>query len=82
MKTEEAAKLAGCKNKLALLLGISRQAVNSWGEDVPDGRLWQLKCIRPDWFEKPKVKACHKSTKKALPKASKTLSETDSKAST
>jgi hypothetical protein len=29
---------------------ITSSAVSQWGEDMPEGRLWQLKVIRPEWF--------------------------------
>ena len=36
MKTEEAVKRYGSKYRIAQLLGITRQAVGQWGEDVPE----------------------------------------------
>ena len=55
-KTEAIAK-AGNANKLAALLGISRQAVSKWPEKVPPLRVYQLREIKPRWFRKAKVPA-------------------------
>lgn len=50
MDKEQAIKLAGNANKLAAILGITRQAISQWGGVVPDARVWQLKVLRPEWF--------------------------------
>lgn len=50
MTLEHAIKLAGSKNKLAQLLGITRMAVSQW-KTIPEKRIWQLKVLRPEWFE-------------------------------
>ena len=50
MTKEKAISLAGSPAKLAKLLGISRQAVNNWFE-IPQGRIWQLKVLKPEWFD-------------------------------
>jgi DNA-binding transcriptional regulator YdaS (Cro superfamily) len=50
MNKERAIFLAGSASKLARLLGVSRQAVNNWVE-LPKGRVWQLRVLRPDWFD-------------------------------
>jgi len=42
IKTKDAIKFYGNKNRLARAFGISRQAVEKWGEYVPEGRHWQL----------------------------------------
>jgi predicted transcriptional regulator len=42
-------KLAGSQSELARILGITRAAVNQW-KQIPEGRLWQLRAIRPQWF--------------------------------
>ena len=52
MKTQTAIELAGSTTALAKLLGITQSAVSQWGEDVPQGRLWQLRVLRPKWFSK------------------------------
>mgnify|MGYP003345865901 CR=1 FL=1 len=43
-------QLAGSQRKLADLLGISQAAVAQW-KKVPKARLWQLKLLRPGWFD-------------------------------
>jgi len=50
MDKQKAIKLAGSASKLARLLGISRQSVNSWVV-IPKGRVWQLRVMRPEWFD-------------------------------
>jgi predicted transcriptional regulator len=42
-------ELAGSQNELAKLLGISQAAVSQW-KVVPQGRVFQLMVLRPDWF--------------------------------
>lgn len=53
MNTEQAIKLAGSPTALAKLLGITSAAVSQWGDDLPAARVWQLKCLKPEWFEQP-----------------------------
>lgn len=55
MKTQQAIDLAGNAASLAKLLGITPSAITQWGEDVPKGRIWQLKVLRPAWFRKAKT---------------------------
>lgn len=50
MKTKKAIELAGNASTLSSLLEITRGAISQWGEDVPEGRIWQLRSIRPEWF--------------------------------
>ena len=50
MEKETAIRLAGNASKLARLLGVSRQSVFAW-KTMPEGRVWQLKVLRPDWFD-------------------------------
>jgi len=50
MTKEQAIKKAGSAKKLAQLLGISKSAVRQW-VDVPQARMWQLKVLRPEWFD-------------------------------
>jgi len=50
MTKERAILLAGTPAKLAKLLGVTRQAVNNWDE-IPKGRLWQLRVLKPEWFD-------------------------------
>lgn len=42
--------LAGSQEALAALLGISSAAISQWGEFPPEGRGWQLRALRPEWF--------------------------------
>jgi predicted transcriptional regulator len=49
MTKEQATKLAGSQSELARILGISRAAVSQWRQ-MPEGRVWQLKVLRPEWF--------------------------------
>jgi predicted transcriptional regulator len=49
MTKEQLIKLAGSQTELAKLLGISQPAVSAWKE-VPQARIWQLKLLRPEWF--------------------------------
>ena len=51
MKTQHAIDKAGSPSSLAKILGITVSAVSQWGPDVPKGRMWQLKVLRPEWFE-------------------------------
>lgn len=52
MKTQQAIDLAGSTKGVAVLLGITSGAVSQWGESVPDNRVWQLRVLRPNWFER------------------------------
>jgi hypothetical protein len=55
MKKSDAIKLAGSPTKLARLLGVAKQSVNSWKEDaIPELRVYQLKELHPEWFGLPK----------------------------
>jgi len=45
-----AIELAGSVTALARLLGVSKSAVSQW-RAIPQGRVWQLKCLRPEWFD-------------------------------
>lgn len=56
MKTEDAIKLAGSATALAELLGITGGAISQWGDEVPEARVWQLRVVKPKWFDKPKRK--------------------------
>jgi len=50
MTKEHFIKMAGSQAKLARLLGVSRAAVCKWG-NVPQGRIFQLMVLRPEWFD-------------------------------
>ena len=41
-----------CGGALGRLLGITRQAVFMWGENVPQEHAYRLRDIRPEWFQK------------------------------
>lgn len=51
MKTKRAIELAGNASRLAELLDITPGAISQWGEDVPKGRVWQLRALKPEWFQ-------------------------------
>ncbi len=58
MKTQDAINWAGSASALAEVFGITPSAVSQWGEELPDGRTWQLRVTRPSWFTadgKPKA---------------------------
>lgn len=65
MKTAKAIELAGSPKELSELLGITPSAISQWGDDVPQAREWQLRYLRPAWFEV--AQAGKKSSKKAHP---------------
>ncbi|VTU34245.1 Cro/CI family transcriptional regulator [Variovorax sp. RA8] len=50
MKTKIAIANAGSAAALAKMLSITPGAISQWGEDMPDGRVWQLRVLRPEWF--------------------------------
>lgn len=54
MKTAEAIKLAGTPKALADLLQITPSAVSQWGDEIPKAREWQLRALKPQWFEEPR----------------------------
>ena len=56
MKKQEAIKLAGSAIKLAKVLGITKGAVSHWGEDIPRGREYELRYLKPEWFAAEKKK--------------------------
>jgi hypothetical protein len=50
MTKAQAIEKAGTAMALAKLLGIKRQAISQWGDELPIQRYWQLKVLRPQWF--------------------------------
>jgi len=52
MDKAQAIEKAGSAMALAKLLGITRQAISQWGDQVPQARLRQLKALKPQWFRK------------------------------
>ena len=51
MNKDDLIKLAGSQTALAKLLGISQAAVSRWSQ-VPQQRIWQLKLLKPEWFDR------------------------------
>jgi len=52
MTIEDAIKRAGSPSELARLLGVSRGAVYLWQtRKFPKMRVYQLRVMRPEWFE-------------------------------
>jgi DNA-binding transcriptional regulator YdaS (Cro superfamily) len=49
MDKEKAIRLAGSQSELARLLKIERSAVSHW-KKIPQGRIYQLMVLRPEWF--------------------------------
>jgi DNA-binding transcriptional regulator YdaS (Cro superfamily) len=56
MKTITAVRYFGSKAALARVLGISRQAVTDWGEDVPELRAFQLAEMSGGELKAPRVR--------------------------
>ena len=50
MRTKTAIANAGSAVALAKILNITPGAISQWGEDMPEGRVWQLRVLRPEWF--------------------------------
>jgi len=61
MKTQDAIEKAGNAKALADLLEITPSAVSQWGDDLPAPRVWQLKVLRPEWFESKQDAATHEA---------------------
>jgi len=55
MDTLKAIKLAGGVRPLALLLGVTTQAVYAWGDRMPPLQVYRLKDLKPKWFRKEKL---------------------------
>jgi hypothetical protein len=51
MKKDKVIKKAGSQVALAKILGISQAAVAQWGETIPKAREWQLRYLKPEWFD-------------------------------
>ena len=51
METKKVIELAGSSAELARLLEITPGAISQWGKEIPAQRVWQLKVIKPQWFE-------------------------------
>lgn len=61
MTREDAITHFGTVKALASALGITHQAVYDWGEEIPEGRQWQIQAITKGKLKvaskKPKDKA-------------------------
>lgn len=53
MKKADAITLAGSAVNLAKTLGISREAVRLWGEEIPEERYYQLRGLLAEKKWKP-----------------------------
>jgi hypothetical protein len=62
MKTAQAIELAGGRKALADLLGVTLSAISQWDDDVPQSRVWQLRVLKPEWFDNRKP-CCQKREK-------------------
>lgn len=51
LDTMKVIKLAGSRKALAGLLGIGRSAISQWRGTVPEQRAWQLRAMKPEWFD-------------------------------
>ena len=58
MTKADAIQKAGSIANLARILGITTNAISNWSDEknIPPGREWQLKAIRPEWFAEQKTK--------------------------
>ncbi len=48
MTKQEAIELFGSASALADALGITDQAVSKWGDEVPELRVFQIRCVLKD----------------------------------
>ena len=55
MKTRDAIKHFGTQAELARALGIQRQSIKSWGEDVPLARQYQIEKLTEGQLQAPPV---------------------------
>lgn len=55
MTKDQAIAKAGNASRLAEILGVSKQAVSMWGQQMPLLRVYQLKERKPGWFRKRKA---------------------------
>jgi len=51
METKKAIEKAGSTTNLARILEITPAAICQWGEVIPEQRIWQLRVLRPEWFD-------------------------------
>ena len=45
MKTQDAIKYYGSQSALARAVGVTRAAVNAWGDEMPIGRQFQIEVL-------------------------------------
>lgn len=45
MKKKTVIEYYGTGTAVAKALGITRQAVSDWGEDVPESSAWKIQCL-------------------------------------
>ncbi len=57
MTKDQAIAKAGSPSKLAAILGVTKQAVSMWGQNLPPLRVYQLRERKPHWFRKPRKAA-------------------------
>jgi hypothetical protein len=51
MKKQDAIRWAGgSPSQLAAIFEITPSAVSQWGKALPQARVWQLRVLRPLWF--------------------------------
>jgi transcriptional repressor of cell division inhibition gene dicB len=50
MTKDQAVAKAGSATKLAAILGVTKQAVSMWGDELPPLRVYQLREKKPHWF--------------------------------
>jgi DNA-binding transcriptional regulator YdaS (Cro superfamily) len=51
MNKIDAIQKAGGAKQLAQLLGITQPAISQWGDQVPKMRVFQLRALKPEWFQ-------------------------------
>lgn len=54
MRTKAAIKKFGTAANLARALGITRQAITDWGDEVPEGRAYQLEILTNGELKAPR----------------------------
>lgn len=55
MKTQDAIDLAGSRSALARILGLTPSAITQWGDEIPKLRVYELRELRPEWFNNRKA---------------------------
>lgn len=57
MNKADAIIKAGSIANLSRILGITTNAISNWKEGpIPNAREWQLKLLRPEWFDAAQAK--------------------------